>query len=191
MHIAARNVNQRIERYAKLVKALELPHDLGSPVLEVELTEQEKEDMLKAIDGNVYELTARRRNYLVLRLDSFLSDGGATYEPKVLTLEHVLPQTVDPVKTNWETYWPIADERKLWVHRLANLVPLNQRRNSAAKNYNFDKKKQAYFSGKSKVSSYILTTQVLNTPVWTPEIVKNRQEMLLSVLSGNWELGGS
>ncbi len=190
MHITARNVNQRIERYAELVKALESPHDAGSPVLAVELTEQEKEDMLNAIDGNVYELTARRRNYLVLRLDSFLSDGGATYEPKVLTLEHVLPQTVDPDKTNWAEFWPSADERKLWVHRLANLVPLNQRRNSAAKNYNFDKKKQAYFGGKSKVSSYILTTQVLHIPSWTPEVVSNRQKMLLSVLNSNWELGG-
>jgi len=39
---------------------------------------------------------------------------------------------------------------------------LNQKRNSKAQNYDFAVKKTAYFVGKSGVSSYLLTTQVLS-----------------------------
>jgi hypothetical protein len=67
-------------------------------------------------------------------------------------------------------------------------VPLNQRRNSAAQNYDFDAKKKAYFVGRSGVSSYVLTTQVLNTKDWTPDVVQKRQTDLLTLLQEKWEL---
>ena len=76
----------------------------------------------------------------------------------------------------------------MWLHRLANLVPLTQRRNSQAQNYDFERKKKAYFGGKQGVSSYAMTTQVLNTDAWTPEVVKQRQADLMDVLSTHWEL---
>lgn len=132
-------------------------------------------------------MTARRRNYLILRLDSFLVDGAATYDPTVLTIEHVLPQTVGE-DSEWATQWPNVSERSLWIHRLANLVPLTQRRNSQAQNYDFERKKKAYFGGKQGVSSYALTTQVLNTASWAPTVVEKRQADLLEVLSAKWEL---
>jgi len=75
-----------------------------------------------------------------------------------------------------------------WVHRLANLVPLNQRRNSAAQNYDFERKKVAYFAGRSGVSSFALTTQVLHQSTWRPEDVKRRQQALLALLQDKWAL---
>jgi len=163
-------------------------HNADNPVQAVLLTEGEKQEMRKVLDGDIYTLTARRRNYLILRLDSFLSDGAATYDASLLTIEHVLPQTVD-VESQWEKDWPDAQARDAWVHRLANLVPLNKRRNSQAQNYDFDRKKDAYFRGRSGVSSYTLTTQVLNEKEWTPEVVSNRQNELLGLLTDKWELG--
>ena len=71
------------------------------------------------------------------------------------------------------------------MHRIANLVPLNRRRNSRAQNYDFERKTPAYFSGKKGVSSYALTTQVLNSSEWTPEYLADRQENLLDVLEEN------
>nr|WP_320017565.1 HNH endonuclease family protein [uncultured Desulfobacter sp.] len=79
-----------------------------------------------------------------------------------MTIEHVLPQTVNP-DSEWAKVWPDGDNRDIWRYRIANLVPLTQKRNSKAQNYDFNKKKIAYFGGKKGVSSYILTTQVLNT----------------------------
>ena len=143
--------------------------------------------MQRALDGSVYLMTARRRNYLILRLDSFLSDGAASYDPALLTIEHVLPPT-STEGSRWAEWWSSAEEQQAWVHRLANLVSLNQRRNSAAQNYDFEAKKKAYFGGRSGVWSLHLTTQVLNAKDWSPSIVEQRQSDLLAQLKEKWEL---
>jgi hypothetical protein len=187
MHICAYDVNARIERYAKVLWALEKTHSMAAPVSAVELAAHEKSTMRAVLDGETYLMMARRRNYLMLRLDSFLVDGAATYDPTVLTIEHVLPQTVAEGSV-WATTWPEITDRQVWLHRLANLVPLTQRRNSQAQNYDFERKKKAYFGGKQGVSSYALTTQVLNTEAWTPQVVNQRQSDLMDVLSTHWEL---
>ncbi|AMN49254.1 DUF262 domain-containing protein [Psychrobacter sp. P2G3] len=187
MHICAYNINQRIERYNKVLSALENNHSLTNPINEVELTDDEKHKMIKVLDSDIYDLTSRRRNYLILRLDAFISDGGATYDPTILTIEHVLPQTVDK-ESEWAQWWPVAEERKIWVHRLANLVPLNKRRNSSARNFDFDKKKNAYFLGRKGVSSYALTTQVIGYAQWKPEDLPKRQMELMDILADNWRL---
>lgn len=187
MHVCARNVNERIERYAIVIDELEGKHSFEEPVQAVELTDAEKAAMRRALDGDIYILTARRRNYLILRLDSFVSDGAASYDASLLTIEHVLPQTVSE-SSEWGRTWPNPVVRDAWVHRLANLVPLNKRRNSQAQNYDFEVKKTAYFQGRSNVSSYALTSQVLNALAWTPETVQQRQSELLGILENNWRL---
>jgi hypothetical protein len=190
MHICAKNVNERIERYAKVVSGLHKEHSLQCPIEAVELTADEKLEMSAVLDGKIYELTARRRNYVMLRLDSFMSDGAATYDPSVLTIEHVLPQTVS-IESEWAQTWPDSQVRDEWVHRIANLVPLTQKRNSQAQNYDFNRKKSAYFGGKKGISSYVMTTQVLNTSEWTVRVAKIRQEHLLSILQDKWDLKNS
>jgi hypothetical protein len=188
MHICAKNINYRIDRYAELLEELEEENSLSDPVSAVQLTKQEKKEFKEALKGNIYDkLTARRRNYLILRLDSYSSDASATYDPEVLTVEHVLPQTVDP-DSEWEKLWPDEEEREDWLHKVANLVPLARRKNSSAQNYDFAIKKDKYFTGKSKVSSYALTTEVLHTDSWTPAIVKARQKILLARLYELWDL---
>ena len=187
MHICGYDVNQRIERYASVLSELEGSHSLEAPLSALDLGPEEKSEMLQVLDGDIYLMTARRRNHLLLRLDAFLGDGAATYDNGLLTIEHVLPQTVDPA-SNWQTLWPDEALRKRWVHRLANLVPLTQKRNSQAQNYDFDKKKSAYFGGKHGVSSYVLTTQVLNASSWTPAVVEQRQSDLIDVLATRWDL---
>lgn len=187
LHVCGYDVNARIERYARVLRALDSDHSMAQRVGTVELTDSEKASMRNCLRADIYTMTPRRRNYLILRLDSFLVDGAATYDPSVLTIEHVLPQTV-AAGSEWASSWPEAAERLNWVHKLANLVPLTQRRNSAAQNYDFERKKTAYFGGRQGVSSYALTTQVLHSPEWTPRSVAKRQEELLSILDEKWEL---
>ncbi len=187
LHICAKNVNQRIERYAAVIQSLKEKRDKAEQIASVDLSDKEVKEMKKALDGNVYELAPRRRNYLLLRLDSFLRDGIATYDSPLLTIEHVLPQTVK-LGSNWDKLWPDSDQRKEWVHRIANLVVLTKKRNSKAQNFDFDKKKTAYFAGTHGVSSCSLTTQVLQTDQWTPGVVEQRQKKLLGVLAKHWEL---
>ncbi|MCS6260454.1 DUF262 domain-containing protein [Shewanella baltica] len=185
LHVCAANINQRIERYGEVLAEIE--QTISSDIASLNLTGDEIKEFISSIDGNVYHLTARRRNYLILRVDSFLSDGAAKYDHSVLTIEHVLPQTVEQ-SSEWERNWPDPEERETWTHRLANLVPLTQRRNSQASNFDFDRKKTAYFGGKNGVSSYVLTTQVLKEPTWTPNVLNHRQIELVEICKQHWNL---
>jgi uncharacterized protein with ParB-like and HNH nuclease domain len=187
LHITSKNVNDRIERYALVIKELQQDHSLDNPPSTVELTLKEQSEMFDKLNRDVYLMTPRKRNYLILRLDSFLADGAAVYDPAVLTIEHVLPQTVDE-NSEWSKLWSSLDDRSLWVHRIANLLPLTQKRNSAAQNYDFARKKEAYFGGNKNITSYAITTQILNTASWTKQDLEKRQFDLLSVLSDKWDL---
>jgi hypothetical protein len=186
MHICRFNVNGRMEAYAKLIMDIETGAD-PDKMTALDLDEDAREWFRQVLDDNIYELTARRRNYLILRLDSFISDGEARYDPKLLTIEHVLPQKV-PAGSEWELWWPEASLRKKWIHRLANLVPLNKKKNSSAQNYAFIEKCGIYFAGTKSVSSYSLTSQVLGKKKWTPQILEARQNELLEVLFENWDI---
>lgn len=193
LHLSAKDVNKRIERYGLILKNLQNNPRQCSPNLF--LSDQEKQSFKELLDGNIYNgLTSIRRNYLILRLDAMISDGAAKYSNRsgLLTIEHVLPQTIDE-ESQWRQWWEKDEEGKdaqhqTWLHRLANLVPLNKRRNSAASNWDFKIKKDTYFSGNEGVSSYALTSQVLKENEWTPKIVENRQKELLQSLYKNWSL---
>ena len=75
-----------------------------------------------------------------------------------------------------------------WTHRLGNLVLLNKAKNSSANNFDFDYKKSTYFSTDHGVTNFALTSQVIQQPVWTPEVVETRHKALLTLLAKEWEL---
>ena len=183
MHVCGKNVNNRIERFAKITRQIED----GVKLSDLELSMEEKDDFVKKLDGDIYNLTAIRRNYVILRLDSFESDKAASYAPATLTIEHVLPQTPDK-GGQWMSWWPDENERKFWTHRVANLVPLTRAKNSAAQNYEFDVKKSKYFKSERGISSYGLTSWVLCTEKWTPEVLRDRQAHLLETFKKKWSL---
>lgn len=189
LQVTAQDVNHRMARYKFILAEMKDRPDssLDNPLCNIELTEWEKEEFLRTLNGEIYTMPAARRNYIIQRLDSFVSDGGATYNTKLFTIEHVLPQNLGSGSA-WFEIWPDSKDRQYWLNRIANLVPLTRQRNSAAQNFDFDTKKTKYFSTKSGTSSYQLTTQVINVDKWTPDIVKQRQEDLLSVFSDNWDL---
>lgn len=186
IHVCRIYVNERIEIYARLIAEIEDGLALDD-MQSIRLGAREKAEFREMLDSDVYGFTPRRRNYLLLRLDSFIGDGAATYDTKILTIEHVLPQTV-AAGSEWAAWWPDPAGRAAWVHRLANLVPLNKKKNSAAQNYDFDRKCDTYFSGTKNVSSYALTSQVMSLDEWTPAVVAARQQTLLNVLVDRWDL---
>jgi uncharacterized protein DUF1524 len=102
-------------------------------------------------------------------------------------VEHVLPQTVSP-DSSWESAWPDEEQREEWVHRLGNLLLLSRRKNAAAGNRDFDVKKDTYFKTPNGVSSFALTTKVLEQGKWTPQVVEARQEEMLRMFTDGWEL---
>ena len=138
--------------------------------------------------SNLYKMTGVKRNYLILRLDAFLSDGAASYKSNILSIEHVLPQKVEP-GSEWDIIWNDKKERTDWLNKIGNLIPLTRRHNSKAQNYDFKTKKEKYFKNTDAgVTSYALATDVLNYDEWTPDIVKARQKKLIDTYKKGWDL---
>lgn len=189
LNLSGKNVNDRIERYAQILSEMEehAGHNINDKLTSVELNDKEKEEFLSLINSDIYRMTGKRRNFFLLRLDSIVSDGAASYDPKKLTIEHVLPQTVNDA-SEWAQWWPDINQRQNWLHKMANLVPLTRQQNSKAQNFDFDKKKKAYFQNKDGTTSYRLTTWVIGQTEWTPGLVEQRQKELADKLSQYWDL---
>ena len=185
LFIRRANINQRIRRYAGVLRRIEDGKDLFEPESPLQLSPEEISEILEALDGQIYS-QIRVRRPLLLRLDSLLTDEGVHHVHSVITIEHVLPQT-PRCGSEWCDNFT-EDERTKWTNRLANLVLLSHRKNSRAQNYDFDKKKEVYFK-KGGMPTFPLTLQVLNENEWTPEILKRRQKSLLNTLEREWRLG--
>ncbi len=180
------NVNHRIHRYANVLRAIEQGDNLCADTSALQLSAREKSEVLDSLDGPIY-LQNRVTKPLLLRLDSVLADGGATYDHKVVSIEHVLPQT--PASDSvWLTWFTEDKTREYWTHRLANLVLLSRQKNTRSKNFDFERKKKEYFQ-KKEVTPFALTSQVLNYTEWTPDVMKRRQSDLIGRLKTEWRLG--
>ena len=79
--VTAQDVNHRVDRYKWVLAEMSgnSSRNLSSPLQTIELTAAEQRRFIECLDGNIYAMTSRRRNYIVQRLDSFLAAGGAQY----------------------------------------------------------------------------------------------------------------
>ena len=151
----------------------------------LQLTEEERKGISQKLAEPLTFLQSHLKRALLLKLDELLADVGASYDHKTITIEHVLPQ--NPSETS-EWYISFSeDERNYWTDRLANLVLLSRSKNASAQNFDFQRKKDEYFTRKG-VAPFALTTQVLNVSEWTPEVLENRQKNLTQELSKEWRL---
>lgn len=178
------NFNRRMERYGKLLRALEAGRDLFEEDSPLQLTEEERIKAIEILDGDLYNTMIRRP--VLLRLDGVLADEGATYDHRVITIEHVLPQ--NPASDSaWLRWFPDENSRSMATHRISNLVLLSRRKNSRAQNWDFERKKREYFE-RGGAAPFALTAQVLSRQQWTPEVVEERQRELVSLLKDTWRL---
>lgn len=188
-YLTSRTSNQRIERYAKIIAALQ-EQDEQKSMEELALTADEKKAFLETLDGDVYLMPARKRTYLVLKLDRFISDKAAEYQNNIFSIEHVLPQNPRE-DSQWIKDWPDENVRGFWIHKIANLVPLTRKKNSQAQNYDFQEKKARYFAEKGGVTSYALTTEIAAIKEWTPTVVAERQRHLMGIFAKHWGLSST
>ena len=185
MFIRRANVNERIARYADVIRAIEREDDLFEENSRLQLSPDEKTDILEKLNGDIYN-QIRLRNPLLLRLDSVLAEGAASYQHPIVSIEHVLPQS-PPAGSQWIEWFPDEEERARWTHRLANLVLLSQRKNTRASNFEFDRKRREYFQ-RDGTTTFALTTQVVNEREWTPSVLEQRQRELIGALKKHWRL---
>lgn len=174
----------RVTRYIELLKQLDAGAGVAAEAFD--LTAEEKQETRERLDGELYQVQPVRK-YVLLRLDELLANApGVSYKHKVITVEHVLPQS-PRANSQWVKDFT-EDERAYWTHRLGNLLLLNRNKNSQAQNYDFAAKKEKYFGPAAGVTGFALTTRVIMEPVWTPEVVERRQAELVGMLAKEWEL---
>ena len=99
MFIRRANVNQRIERYGKVISTIEKEHGLFENQSPLQLSFDEQSDIVNRLEGDIYNVV-RLRTPLLLRLDSVVAEEGARYEHRVVSIEHVLPQS-PPGSSQW------------------------------------------------------------------------------------------
>lgn len=178
-------INDRIERFSALTMAIEKGVSLTEANSPLQLSPLEQYETYTALNGPLYETHSPRSvATLMLRLDHLLSDGSASYQHDVVSVEHIMPQQPAP-NSQWLSWVPDAQQHQRWVHRLGNLTLLSRKKNSSASNYEFDKKKNAYFT-KGGVSSFAMTTDVLQHLDWTEDVMTNRQARMLKALEEHW-----
>ncbi len=184
LFIMRADINNRIRRYARVLRAIEEGQDLfeAGPL---QLSHDEQFDILQRLKGPIYS-QLRVRRPLMLRLDSLLADEGVIFQHRIVSIEHVLPQN-PPEDSEWLEWFPDEDERNDWTHRLGNLVLLSRRKNSQANNREFGRKKHTYFM-RGGVTPFALTTQVVHEDKWTPDVLERRQAALISALKTEWRL---
>ena len=116
--------------------------------------------------------------YVLLRMDvelQPLEEQRPEYNLSSITLEHILPRNPPP-NSEWVRKF---DEltRYEWTDRLGNLVLISGRKNTKASNYDFKRKKEEYLGRRAKTLA--ITQEVLKYKDWTPEILKQRHELLI------------
>lgn len=185
LFITAASTQERITRFAEVLEEIEKSKDTyQQPLIAIELTDDEKNEALQVLNCDIYDkLTWMRCKYIVMRLNSFVSDVEISYMPNILSIEHVLPQTMND---DWKKNWA-ENEHNEWINKIANLVLLNRRKNSQAQNYSFEQKKEKYFLVNG-TCPFPLTSQVLMIETWLPIDLKKRQMDLINVFKEKWEL---
>ena len=186
LFVTRADVNERIARFAAVMDEFEPRLGRTPPARGLELSSPEIAAFRDALDGQLYRKSRVCRPVLQ-RLDETFSTGGAEYDEAVVSIEHVLPQTVDS-GGEWAALFPDDDVRAGWTHRLANLVLLTRRINTKASNWPFERKKREYFKGRDGATPFRITQEVQNTSDWTLAVLSNRQTELTARLNALWRL---
>jgi uncharacterized protein with ParB-like and HNH nuclease domain len=187
------DINERGRRYAKILDAIDEGAEKAITVTKELLSPEEQNQIIEILDGNLY-LQTRSRLYVLKRLDSLLAEGGlsSSFNEKVVTIEHVLPQNPKP-DSEWCQIWE-DETREKWVHRLGNLVLLSRKKNSQAQNYDFEDKKEKYFD-QGNPTIFPITVNVIRQTEkktkqtnWNEQIVEYNQQEYLEILLNLWNL---
>ena len=190
MMLTKSTVNERIERFSRITQFIDdqkdLTHEDDSPL---NMTLEERKEVYAILkEAPIYDyLSAKNRTTLLLRLNSLFDSTGETlHDHKTISVEHVLPQK-PKAKSQWLT-WFNNKQRENVLHKLGNLALLTKRKNSQASNYDFDTKKEKYFSSQGGISTFALTVQILQCDEWTFSVFESRHADLVSRLASHWEL---
>lgn len=177
---------KREKRYRALIAAIregEFDDPQTFPEL---LTPEEQRNVLYNASRDLHMRSQQMCKLVLLRLDAAISGETPHPEPKECTVEHVLPRRFGE-SSPWRSLFPDADEREDIIGRLGNLVLLSERQNRRARNLPFSEKRLVYFED-GRSSGFALTDQLRDCEIWSPDVVRRRDAMLMERLRNLWRL---
>jgi uncharacterized protein with ParB-like and HNH nuclease domain len=124
--ICRADVNKRIKRYGRILKTITDDQDLYETTSPLQLTPEERNEIVVRLDGDLY-LESKFRLYVLLRLNDALLEEGVKFNFSRVTIEHVLPQEL-PKGGIWEEWFSESIHIK-YVHKLGNLILLTGPKN--------------------------------------------------------------
>lgn len=178
-------INERMDRYIRVLDAIDREADLFDEDAPLQLSFQEKEQILDILRGPLFTQVQIRLPVLMV-LEDLLSGETDRHQYRIISVEHVLPPSPSS-DSEWARLFPDPIKRDQMVHTLGNLVLMPRTKNPDAQNWDFERKKSEYLGRKGE-TPFALTEQVLNTREWTPEELERRQRRLVSTLADAWRL---
>ncbi len=168
-----------LNQVIKIIAGTASPEDVVSQTKGWKEPEKLREIMIRVLSDPqfYYIFGGKLARYFLLRLDldqwEMENFGGYS---GTITVEHVLPQTPQE-ESEWKKSFDDKSRAEL-TNAVGNLVLLSGRKNSSARNYEFAKKKEAYFRGRS--TAFRITRELESVDSWSPTEVAKRQALLIS-----------
>lgn len=158
-------------------------------ILEAVRARAENQEFEKSLDAKYFYDGSRPRiinlvKSVLLRVDRARHDDITDPNPDLrkITVEHILPQTM--TAPYWTDRFTPAQHEE-WRHKLGNLTLLSGRKNSAARNHGFDKKKDAYEQANKK-TPFDITKEVCGLSEWNMDKLQERHENLKREIKDLW-----
>ena len=172
-----RNPHKRVKKADKYYNPLALTMDEKRDILDC----LDSGEFGKGVDSKIGKAILERLNEHELITSSQVKK--IQYMQSTLQIEHILPQKYTKV-SKWVSHWK-DDEADAWMHRLGNLVLLNQKMNAKISNGPFLEKRKHY-----KSSPYPMTRRIsdIYKSQWTAKEVRENHSCVIDLAKQVWFL---
>lgn len=131
------------------------------------------QEILNFLQTDIYG--KRPTRYILLLLNYLYHSHEQPFNtPKVISVEHILPQNPKS-DSQWVQDFD-NEQREEWTNKLGNLIILSRRKNSSQSNLDFAQKQQKYFKGNVELGR---SANIMACKTWKiDDVQKNHNETL-------------
>ena len=131
------------------------------------------QEILNFLQTDIYG--KRPTRYILLLLNYLCHSHEQPFNtPKVISVEHILPQNPKS-DSQWVQDFD-NEQREEWTNKLGNLIILSRRKNSSQSNLDFAQKQQKYFKGNVELGR---SANIMACKTWKiDDVQKNHNETL-------------
>jgi Protein of unknown function DUF262/Protein of unknown function (DUF1524) len=172
--------DNRIKRYARLIREIDKQNGRLDAMPSLDLTNEEQKTIQRRITRDLHRQNTLICKIILLRLSGYLDRGPMPLKLNEVTVEHVLP-IKPPRGSAWLKQFPESSQRDMLTRCLGNLVLLTEKQNKAAQNSDYPVKRAIIFPGNGP-HQFLVTNQIWRYQNWTPEVIEERQAILVPQL---------